>query len=86
MKAVCKWCGGEVRKRGFDRLGKQRYYCAKCYQSFILDTEKKGHYNRINRARPEIERALTANMPIRNIARIFQISTNTIAKIKNSKD
>jgi transposase-like protein len=82
----CKRCGGPTRKRGLDRKGRQRYYCAKCYQSFIPGADRKGLHSRISIVKPEIEKALAAGMAIRNIARVHQISTHTIAKIRDSED
>jgi transposase-like protein/IS1 family transposase len=36
----CPTCQTESRKRGKDRKGNQRYYCATCYKSFIEETDK----------------------------------------------
>jgi transposase-like protein/IS1 family transposase len=79
---TCHNCKGEARKRGKDRKGNQRYYCATCFKSFIEPTEQPldGMYLPLDKATRIVE-LLIEGCSLRSTERITGVSLHTILKL-----
>ena len=78
VEVKCSKCGSTyVIKHGRTAIGKQRYLCKNCRDSFLLDYT-------YNAYKPETEETIikmTANASgIRDISRVLGISTDTVIK------
>lgn len=78
IEVRCSKCGSiKVIKHGRTPIGKQRYQCKDCKNSFILDYT----YNAYNPGTKETIIKMTANASgIRDISRVLGISTDTVIK------
>ena len=82
IEVRCSKCGSiKVIKHGRTPIGKQRYQCKDCKNSFILDYT----YNAYNPGTKETIIKMTANASgIRDISRVLGISTDTVMKTVNA--
>src|ERR1044071_3586508 len=78
----CPTCQTESSKRGKDRKGNQRYYCAACFKSFIEPTDKPldSMYLPIEKAVQCIQLLIEGNS-LRSTERITGITLPTIMKL-----
>jgi transposase-like protein/IS1 family transposase len=78
----CPTCQTESRKRGKDRKGNQRYYCATCFISFIEPQDKplENMYLPIEKAEHIIQ-LLIEGCSLRSTERITGVSLPTILKL-----
>ena len=79
---TCHNCKNAARKRGKDRKGNQRYYCATCFISFIepQDNPLDGMYLPLDKA-AQIIQQLIEGSSLRSTERITGISLPTIMKL-----
>ncbi len=80
---TCPSCGAqEIRRNGRTRHGKQNYKCRNCGRQFVLDPTWKA-------ITPEqyelIERMLLERVSLAGIARVLQISEDTVQRYVNAK-
>ena len=78
IEVACPKCGStDVIKHGRTAIGKQRYLCKSCRDSFLLEYTYEA-------CKPGIEETIikmTANASgIRDISRVLGISTDTVMK------
>jgi transposase-like protein/IS1 family transposase len=79
---TCQDCKNEARKRGKDRKGNQRYYCATCFKSFIEETDKPldNMYLPIETAALCIALLVEGNS-LRSTERLTGVNINTLMKL-----
>jgi transposase-like protein/IS1 family transposase len=79
---ICQDCNNEARKRGKDRKGNQRYYCATCFKSFIEDQDKplENMYLPIETAVLCIALLVEGNS-LRSTERLTGVNINTLMKL-----
>jgi hypothetical protein len=82
-KHTCPSCGSqEISRNGRTRHGKQNYKCRDCGRQFVLDPTWKA----ITSEQYElIERMLLERVSLAGIARILQISEDTVQRYVNAK-
>src|SRR2546423_9582610 len=78
----CPNCQNETRKRGKDRKGNQRFYCAVCFKSFIGPQDKPldSMYLPIEKAIQCIHQ-LVEGCSLRSTERITGVSLHTILNL-----
>jgi transposase-like protein/IS1 family transposase len=78
----CPTCQNETRKRGKDRKGNQRFYCATCFKSFLEPQAKPlaGMYLPIEKAAACIA-LLMEGTSLRSVERLTGIDLNTLMKL-----
>jgi len=78
----CPTCQTESRKRGKDRKGNQRFYCASCFKSFIEVVDKP-----LDKMYLPLEKAiqcinlLVEGCSIRTVERLTRVSIHTILNL-----
>ena len=79
---TCHNCQNVARKRGKDRKGNQRYYCATCFKSFIEPQEKPldGMYLPLDKAAQCIQQLIEGSS-LRSTERITGVALNTLLKL-----
>src|SRR5581483_571085 len=78
----CPTCQNETRKRGKDRKGNQRFYCATCFKSFLEPQQKPldGMYLPIEKAAAVIA-LLMEGTSLRSVERLTGISLHTLLNL-----
>lgn len=74
---VCKFCGGNCIRNGYQNNGKQRFKCKNCHKKQQDDYSYQAYIPELNQ---EISRHIKEGVGIRGIARLFKISTTTVIK------
>src|SRR5215210_9514988 len=79
---ICQDCNNEARKRGKDRKGNQRYYCATCFKSFIEDQDKPldNMYLPLDKAVQCIQQLIEGSS-LRSTERITGVSLHTLLRL-----
>jgi transposase-like protein/IS1 family transposase len=78
----CPNCQTEARKRGKDRKGNQRHYCATCFKSFIESQDKPldGMYLPLDKT-VQCLNLLLEGCSLRSTERITGVNINTLMKL-----
>lgn len=76
---TCHNCQNEARKRGKDRKGNQRYYCATCFKSFIEPQDKPldNMYLPIEKAE-QCLKMLLEGCSLRSVERMTGVALHTL--------
>ena len=79
---ICQDCNNEARKRGKDRKGNQRYYCATCFKSFTEDQDKPldNMYLPFDKAEHCLK-LLLEGCSLRSTERITGVSLHTLLRL-----
>ena len=74
---ICKFCGGNCVKNGYQNNGKLRIKCKNCHKKQQVDYTYHAYTPELNR---EISQHVKDGVGIRGIARLLKISTTTAIK------
>ena len=74
---MCPLCGGELKRHGFDRNGRQRVRCKTCGKTGF--TDGRIHMNRLEREKEtQLKTLIQAGLSTRQVALLLQISKGSV--------
>lgn len=76
---MCSLCGGELKRHGHDRNGRQRVRCKQCGKTGFMDGDRI-HKGRVGHQKEtQIKTLLQAGLSTRQIALLLRMSKETVS-------